>query len=125
LVQAYAWTHSELEGKASPWNRPHRYTATFDTPRMAGIQLSAAGTFTTSEIGTTRRLDVAMGHMRQFGRYSVRSNVTLYNVLDRKNPWYRSMNVVVGDGSVPRVEAIPTTVWDLGRWIGWSVSVTR
>jgi len=125
LVQAYAWTHSELGGELAAWNRPHRYTATLDAPRWAGIQVSAAGTFTTSGIGETRRLDVAVGHTREFGRITVRSNVTLYNALDRRNPWYRNVDVVVGDGVVPRVEAVPVTVWDLGRWVGWSVSITR
>lgn len=125
LVQAYAWTHSELGGEESPWNRPHRYTATLDAPRWAGVRLSAAGTFTTSRIGETRRLDVALGHERRIGRITLRSNLTIYNVLDRKNPWYRNVDVVVGDGPVPRVEAVPVTVWDLGRWIGWSVSITR
>jgi hypothetical protein len=89
------------------------------------VQLSAAGTFTTSEIGQTRRLDVALGHERRIGRITLRSNLTLYNVFDRKNPWYRNVDVVVGDGPVPRVDAVPVTVWDLGRWIGWSVSLTR
>ena len=125
LVQAYAWTHSELGGEESPWNRPHRYTATLDAPRWAGVRLSAAGTFTTSRIGETRRLDVALGHERRIGHITLRSNLTLYNVLDRKNPWYRNVDVVVGDGPVPRVEAVPVTVWDLGRWVGWSVSLTR
>lgn len=125
LVQAYAWTHSEFGGKESSWNRPHRYTATLDAPRWAGVQASAVGTFTTSRIGETRRLDVALGHERLIGGITLRSNLTLYNVFDRKNPWYRNVDVVVGDGPVPRVEAVPVTVWDLGRWIGWSVSLTR
>jgi hypothetical protein len=125
LMQAYAWTHSEIGGEPSAWNRPHRYTATLDAPRWAGVQVSAAGTFTTSDIGQTRRLDVALGHERRFGRVTLRSNLTLYNALDRKNPWYRNVDVVVGEGPVPRVEAVPVTVWDLGRWVGWSVSITR
>lgn len=125
LVQSYAWTHSEVDAKASEWNKPHRYTATLDTPRWVGLQLSAAGTFTTSRIGETRRLDMALGHERRIGWMTMRSNITIYNVFDRKNPWYRNLDVVVGDGAVPRVEAVPVTVWDLGRWLGWSISITN
>ncbi len=125
LVQAYAWTHSEFNGAPSPWNRPHRYTATLDSPIFAGFTISAAGTYTTGTIGDIRRLDLALAQVRSVGKFKVKSNLTVYNCLDRRNPWYRSMDIVVGEGPVPRVRAVPITVWDLGRWIGWSVSITR
>ncbi len=112
------------------WDRKHQYVASAD------VQLGALrGNLTWSASSGTpndlrfrdnaeqerlpmyHRLDLGLSWERRMGRRTVSAGVSVYNLYDRSNVWYRTLvpSVISGSAADPRVEeTIPVDVYDLG-----------
>ena len=121
------------------WDRTYRYTATgeFEPVKNLSLYLSwiyASGTpnqlhlFGRDEVERLSnyiRTDLTVEYVQPVGTNRIDMSVSFYNLLDRQNPWYREMTLVLDkSSSVTRFTAIPVNVFDLGFQPSFSLSVS-
>lgn len=75
------------------------------------------------QLGPYHRLDVSASVRRRLGGAVVSARVGVFNVYDRQNPWYRSLEPVLTARPPQRVRFVPTDVYDLGRQPSFEVKV--
>lgn len=137
LTQTYTLSSIELQNEFlnegepfyAPWDRRHTSTTNLGIELLSGVQLfasyivasgSVTGTFdfATGEVNRLapyHRLDVSALFTRNFGENNLSAKVSVFNVLDEQNPWYREYQpVIVTRNTVPAIRSEIVTVYDLG-----------
>ncbi|PWN06202.1 TonB-dependent receptor [Rhodohalobacter mucosus] len=131
-----------LEGEPffADWDRTHTYTATaeysvnngpnlyFSWLMMSGApnKLYTFGSDTTTRrLDSYRRLDAGISYAVTAGNTNIKAEITLYNLLDNDNVWYRDYAFNFDDTQpVPRLSPIPVDVLDLGFQPSFKISVS-
>lgn len=122
------------------WDRTHTYTATaeysivngptlyFSWLMMSGVpnKLFTFGNDTSSQrLASYQRLDTGISYTVKAGNSIVKAEITLYNLLDRDNVWYRDYAFNFDDFQpAPRLSPVPVDVLDLGFQPSFKVSVS-
>jgi len=123
------------------WDRTHTYTATaeysiVDGPNLYFTWLMMSGapnklyTFGNDDsarrLTPYQRLDAGISYTTATaGNTVVKAEITLYNLLDRDNVWYRDYAFSFDDSqSIPRLSPVPVDILDLGFQPSFKVSVS-
>lgn len=122
------------------WDRTHTYTATaeysivngpilyFSWLMMSGApnELFTFGNDTSSpRLASYQRLDAGVSYTVAAGNSIVKTEITLYNLLDSDNVWYRDYAFNFDDSQpVPRLSPVPVDILDLGFQPSFKVSVS-
>lgn len=137
LTQTYTLSSIKLqneflnEGESfyAPWDRRHAGTTNLALDLFSGVQLfasyiiasgSVSGTFDfatgeVSRLGPYHRLDLSALFTKNFGENNLSAKISVFNVLDEQNPWYREYQpVIVTRNTVPAIRSEIVTVYDLG-----------
>jgi hypothetical protein len=125
--------------RAAPWDRKHQFALGGDLPVLPGTLVhlrlegaSGAPNLLHGVIPRERerldpqfRLDARLNHVARVGGVIVEGNVALYNLLNRKNTWYRTPVALLDPtGSAPDLEFFPVDVYDLGFHPSFDLTVT-
>lgn len=121
------------------WDRTYQYTASakVDITRSLGVfanfiyasgtpdKLAIFGNKRENRLGDYFRTDLRASYKKDFGKSTLIASFSVYNILDRDNPWYRELAFVLDQsGSVDRFEAVPTDVYDLGFQPSFSLNIS-
>lgn len=122
------------------WDRTHSINTTLEYQVLPGLKAFGGYTYATGapnrlhflqiedeeRLGDYKRLDAGLEYRTSFEKAELEFNFSVFNLLNRKNPWYREMNLVI-DTSVPqnqqRLSSVPVDVYDLGIQPSFSLSV--
>ncbi len=74
-------------------------------------------------LGPYRRVDGALRVARRVGGAQVRAALSVYNLFDRQNPWYREAVPAVVPGRPQQVSLVPVDVYDLGATPSFEIAV--
>ncbi len=112
------------------WDRRHRYSATAEISITTSLGFFASwfvasgvpenlaldnSDLRDDRLDTYKRLDLSLKFSDKFSFGGLDASVTLYNVLDFNNPWYRDFTLAVDETRrLPRLRAVPVDVYDLG-----------
>lgn len=137
LTQTYTLSSIELQNEFlnegepfyAPWDRRHAGTTNLAVDLFPGVQLfasyiiasgSVTGTFDLaageiSRLSPYHRLDLSALFTKNFGESDLSAKVSVFNVMDEQNPWYREYQpVIVTRNTVPAIRSEIVTVYDLG-----------
>ena len=121
----------------APWDRTHSSATILELPILDNLSFFASYTAASGNINflpehetdnETRlpayyRLDLSALYTRQINRSSISAKISLFNVLDRKNTWYKEFQpVIVSRGAVPAIRAELVDVYDLGFQPSFEIS---
>ena len=147
LTAAYTLARMDLRSAdayvRAPDDRTHqaRVGASLALPSGLGLDVAAVAASGTPDpldpsddpasLGPYRRVDAALRLARRVRGADVRLAVSVYNLLDRNNPWYREAMPMLerpggGPGSGPpplQVALVPVEVYDLGRTPSFEIAL--
>lgn len=121
------------------WDRRYQYTVTLgaDPTDAFSIYLSwiyatgtpnklaTFGSQNIERLGDYRRADLSVEYRRVIGSATLNLTLTAFNLLDRRNPWYRQQSYVIDQSSTPnRFKSTAVVVYDLGFQPSFNISVS-
>jgi len=121
----------------APWDRTHSSNTILELPVLNNLSLFASYTAASGNINflpeqetdnetrlpAYKRLDLSALYTRQFNQSSFSAKVSVFNVLDRKNTWYKEFQpVIVSSGTIPAIRAEMVDVYDLGFQPSFEIS---
>lgn len=122
------------------WDRTYQYTATAEINPLPHISLFGSWTYasgranrlatlgskTDERLAAYKRTDLSIEYKRSFQKnYGIEITATVFNLLDRENPWYRKESVAVNESSSPnQFQAAPVRVFDIGLQPSFNVRFT-
>jgi hypothetical protein len=147
ISQSYTLSESKLKNDRlnngdwffAEWDRRHQIITSFCYTTAYGIRLNSSFTIASGapdrqtlfsgsdseRLGNYSRLDISIDHtvdLRSSGILTLQLGI--FNLLDRKNVWYRDAVQVVDDsGPRPVLEAAQADVYDLGFRPSFSISL--
>lgn len=146
LTQTYALSSIKLRNESindgeefyAPWDRTHVGTTNLAINITQNIQFFAAyilasgsvtGTYDfarnqTNRLGSYQRLDLSALFRKDIGESSITAKLSVFNVLDEQNPWYREYQpVIVTRNTVPAIRSEIVSVYDLGIQPSFEVKI--
>lgn len=138
LSQTYTWSeisHTNpflLDGQSfyADWDRPHSYNAVLETRFSNHLQLylswismsgtpntlATFGTDSRERLDAYHRLDATLSYSHRFSNESsLDLSVSVFNLLDRENVWYRTYDFNFDQTrTIPRLNPVSVDVLDLG-----------
>jgi len=138
LTQTYSLSSMKLRNSAilngesffADWDRRHRYSATAEVSIAQSLGFFASwfvasgvpenlaldnSDLREDRLGTYKRLDLSLKYSENFSFGKLDASVTLYNVLDFNNPWYRDFTLAIDESRrLPRLRSVSVDVYDLG-----------
>lgn len=120
------------------WDRTYRYTAMLGIHPVHDLSLyfswmyasgssNKLATFGPGEeqrLGSYRRLDISAEYSRRFSGAQLNLSFSLYNVLNRQNPWYRELAFVIDQsGARDQFRSVPVNIYDIGFQPSFNISV--
>ena len=88
-------------------------------------QLATFGIGSGNRLGAYRRTDVSAEYKVKQESFNVVLSASVFNVFDRKNPWYRNLNIVVDQNRSPeQFTASPVDVYDIGIQPSFNIKVS-
>src|SRR6056297_234559 len=143
ITQSYTYSITELKNERfrngdwfyAEWDRRHRFNTIVSYDIIRGLKASVNWTYSTGRpdrirlteetqdrLGTYSRLDLSLGYSGTIHETNIRVQAGVYNLTNRKNPWYREwVQTIDNSGIRPRLSPEQVDVYDLG--IQPSVSV--
>jgi len=121
------------------WDRTYQYTASalIDLTQSLRVfanfiyasgtpdKLAVFGNERENRLDDYIRTDLRATYKKDFGKNTVTASFSVYNLLDRDNPWYRELSFVLDQsGSTDSFEAVPADVYDLGFQPSFSVNIS-
>lgn len=121
------------------WDRRYRYSATLEVnpidPISAFVSLIYAtgnpnklaifGPDDEQRLGNYMRTDIGIDYERKLSFGDFKTSISLYNVFDRNNTWYRDLTFVLDQsGAQNRFQRVPVNVYDLGIQPAFNISVS-
>ncbi len=122
------------------WDRTHSLNSTLEVRIIPSITTFLSHTFTSGapnklyflqvedqkRLDSHQRIDAGIEYKGNWSGTRVEINASVYNLLDRKNTWYRELNLAI-DTSVPlrqrRLTSQPVNVYDLGIQPSFNIQV--
>jgi len=140
LSQSYTWSQALLRNEAvaggsmypAAWDRTHQMISTAEITLMPGLRWMLSWTAMTGRPAETgadqrlpayRRADVSVDYrVKLTSRNRLEIRVSVFNVLDRGNVWYRDTAFILNqDRLIPRLDPVDVDVLDLGRHPSFTV----
>ncbi len=88
-------------------------------------KLATFGPQNDKRLGDYRRTDLSVEYRRNLGKTTLQLTATIFNLLDRQNPWYRELTYVIDQDSSPQqFKSVPVDVYDIGLQPSFNISVT-
>lgn len=121
------------------WDRRYRYSATLEVHPLAHFsfylswmyatgnpnKLAVFGPDNDQRLDDYMRTDLSLEYGRTLSFGDFKTSISLYNVLDRKNPWYRELTFVIDRStSQNRFRSVPVDVYDLGIQPAFNISLS-
>lgn len=136
IAQSYTLSSMKLQNESlnqgeeffASWDRTHSYTSNVEAEILPYLRLfasfvMASGTVTDldpqdgeeTRLPAYYRLDVSALVSKKFKTTRISAKFSLFNVLDRQNPWYREYQpVIVTRNTIPAIRSEIVDVYDLG-----------
>lgn len=120
------------------WDRTYRYSAMVGVKPITDLtlylswmyasgtsnKLATFGPQKEQRLGNYQRADVSAEYLHKFSGGHLNISLSIYNVLDRQNPWYRELAFVIDQGSSQnRFRSVPVDVYDIGFQPSFNISV--
>jgi len=121
------------------WDRRYRYTASITAKPFSGFslylswmyatgtpnKLAAFGPQNEDRLGDYQRADISAEYSHQFSWGNINLTASIFNVLNRKNPWYRKLAFAIDKNTSPsRFENVPVNIYDIGFQPSFNMGVT-
>jgi hypothetical protein len=120
------------------WDRTYRYTVSAELKPATNFslylswiyasgtpnKLATFGPHNEQRLGNYYRTDISAEYSRSIGEADLTFSFTVYNLLDRKNPWYRDLSFVI-DQSSPQNQfrSVPVDIYDIGIQPSFNIGV--
>jgi len=120
------------------WDRRYQYRTTLNVKPAADFDIQLSWMYATGmpnrlatfgpeneqRLGNYQRADVSLNYQKSTGFGKVKAGVSVYNLFDRNNPWYRELAFVLDQsGAFDRFRSVPSDVYDLGFQPSFSINV--
>lgn len=121
------------------WDRTHSVTIGLQVPIFNGLTTFLNGMFASGSANPLHqydateparlppyyRVDASLTYHKKIGVTKWDLTLSFYNILDRKNVWYRDRFLVVNNAtSIPGLEYLPANVYDLGFQPSFTLEVS-
>lgn len=121
------------------WDRRYKYAASLAIKPFSDFSLYLSWMYATGtpnklavfgpqnedRLGDYRRTDISAEYTHQFIWGSINLTASIFNVLNRKNPWYRKLAFVIDKNTSPnRFSTVPVNIYDIGFQPSFNVRVT-
>ena len=88
-------------------------------------KLATFGNQDEKRLGDYQRADISVEYRRKLQSSTLQLSVTVFNLLNRQNPWYRELTYVIDQGASPQqFKSVPVDIYDLGLHPSFNISVT-
>ncbi|GAA5522621.1 TonB-dependent receptor [Aliifodinibius salicampi] len=129
---------NEGEPFFADWDRTYRYNATLSFEPSRNISLFLSWMYATGtpnklatfgpqndqRLGDYQRADISAEYTHSFGERHLNLSFSVFNILDRQNPWYRELSFVIDQNtSQNRFRSVPVDVYDIGFQPSFNISV--
>lgn len=120
------------------WDRTYSYSNTVEIHPTNAFALFLAWTYASGtpnklavfgpnnqeRLSDYMRTDITLAYKRQLSFGNIEASFSIYNLFNRKNPWYRELSFVI-DQSGPRnrLKTTPVEVFDLGFQPSFNISM--
>lgn len=120
------------------WDRTYRYSANLGIEPLTNISLFISWMYATGtpnklatfgpqddkRLDDYQRLDISAEYIYQFNDGHLNLSLSVFNALNRQNPWYREMSFVIDqETSQNRFRSVPIDVYDIGFQPSFNISV--
>lgn len=120
------------------WDRTYRYTATLEIEPFTNFwlylswmyatgtpnQLATFGSQNQERLGDYQRADITAEYKRTLNDININLSISIFNVTDRQNPWYRELAFVIDqNASRDRLRTVPVNVYDIGLQPSFNITV--
>ncbi len=121
------------------WDRTYRYTASAEVHPITNFilylswmyasgtpnKLATFGPQNEQRLGNYYRTDISAEYRKSLGRAQLTFSLSVYNLLNRDNPWYRDLSFII-DQSTPQNQfrSVPVDVYDIGIQPSFNIGVT-
>jgi hypothetical protein len=146
LSQAFTVSEMQLQNEAInngesfyvDWDRRYRYATTLEVhlhPNLSLFvswmyatgtpnKLSVFGPANEQRLDDYRRTDLSLEFQKKLNFGDIKASLSVYNLTDRKNPWYRELALVIDQStSQNRFRNVPVEVYDLGLQPAFNISI--
>ncbi len=121
------------------WDRRYRYGSTLELYPLENVsiylswiyatgtpnKLAIFGPSNVQRLGNYMRADLSLEYQKQLRFGNIKASVSVYNLTDRNNPWYREQALVLDQSSTQnRFRNVPVEVYDLGIQPSFNLSVS-
>ncbi|MDX1638339.1 MAG: TonB-dependent receptor [Balneolaceae bacterium] len=111
------------------WDRTYRYGATLQTEPLDNLllylsfvyasgapnRLATFGRSGDERLDPYRRTDLTLEYKNRFSFGWINASISLFNLFDRRNPWYRELTFVLDRSTTRnRIRTVPVDVYDIG-----------
>ncbi|TYP92797.1 TonB-dependent Receptor Plug Domain [Fodinibius salinus] len=111
------------------WDRTYRYNATLATQPLPNFslylswiyasgrpnKLATFGPQNNDRLNKYQRTDISAEYKRKFESLQLMISASVFNVMDRQNPWYRKLNIAVDKNTTPsQFRRASVDVYDIG-----------
>ena len=120
------------------WDRTYRYTASAEVNPTTNFslylswmyasgtpnKLATFGPQNEERLGNYYRTDISAEYNQSFGGTELTFSLSVYNLLNRENPWYRDLSFII-DQSSPQNQfrSVPVDVYDIGIQPSFNIGV--
>jgi len=120
------------------WDRTYRYSATLTLTAIDNLhiylswmyasgtsnKLATFGAQNEQRLGSYQRADLSADYTYKFSGGDINLSLSVFNLLDRKNPWYRELAFVIDQSSSQnQFRSVPVDVYDIGFQPSFNISV--
>lgn len=120
------------------WDRRYQYRTTFTIEPVSELDIQLSWMYATGtpnrlatfgpeneeRLGNYQRTDVSINYQKSTRFGKVKAGISVYNLFDRNNPWYRELAFVLNEsGPRPQLNNTPVDVFDLGVQPSFNISV--
>jgi hypothetical protein len=147
ITQTYTLSSAELQNALlnngehffAPWDRTHSSSTLLELNFHQKLSLFASYTIAsgtvlfsadqdqnqqTSRLPSYKRLDLTLMYDEQVGTSKVSTKISVFNLMNRKNTWYREVQPVIDfHQTVPAIRALLVDVYDLGIQPSFEVKI--
>jgi hypothetical protein len=145
VSQSYTWSVSEMRNDRlnngewffTDWDRRHQFKSLIKVMPLKDLSINISWAYMTGapdrltlfrerseRLGNYSRVDLGFAYSRNFSGTPIELRGSVYNLTDRKNPWYREWVQTINDEGVrTRLQPIQADVYDLGVQPSFSIRI--
>jgi hypothetical protein len=134
-------SNSEINGGDpfyADWDRTYRYTASAEINPITNFslylswiyasgtpnKLATFGPQNEERLGNYHRTDISAEYRQSLGGAELTFSLSVYNLLNKENPWYRDLSFVIDQSSAQnQFRSVPVDVYDIGIQPSFNIGV--